>query len=155
MRVPLKRFICSGDEESESSFVQLRMPGKYLDLSLQKICVGPRFRKDDWKTRTKYIVRPSINRGLPQIVIWDLSGLCYHHLVRMKKLPDMKVKGQEDCWRMLKDESKWNAMYQSEGVKRAKVPRSGAYTSSYNADISDHEVCEERPIGQKAAKRKG
>ncbi|KAF4403409.1 hypothetical protein G4B88_008055 [Cannabis sativa] len=62
---------------------------------------------------------------------------------------------QANCWRMLKDEPKWNAMYQSEGVKRAKVPRSGAYTSSYNADINDHEVREERPIGQKAAKRKG
>ncbi|KAF4404675.1 hypothetical protein G4B88_006061 [Cannabis sativa] len=61
----------------------------------------------------------------------------------------------KDCWRLLKDEPKWNAMYQSEGVKRAKVSRSGAYTSSSNADINEHEVREERPIGEKAAKRKG
>ncbi|XP_030502551.2 uncharacterized protein LOC115717711 [Cannabis sativa] len=60
-----------------------------------------------------------------------------------------------DCWRLLKDEPKWNVMYQSEGVKRAKVSRSGAYTSSSNVDISDHKVREERPIGQKATKRKG
>ncbi|KAF4383812.1 hypothetical protein F8388_023504 [Cannabis sativa] len=60
-----------------------------------------------------------------------------------------------DYWRLLKDEPKWNVMYQSEGVKRAKVSRLGTYTSSSNVDINDHKVREERPIGQKAAKRKG
>ncbi|XP_062118544.1 uncharacterized protein LOC133832184 [Humulus lupulus] len=41
-----------------------------------------------------------------------------------------------DCWRLLKDEPKWNTMYQPKG------------------DISDGEVCEVRLTGQKAAKRK-
>ncbi|KAF4399439.1 hypothetical protein G4B88_022522 [Cannabis sativa] len=55
------------------------------------------------------------------------------------------------CWRLLKDESKWNTVYQPQGGKRTKVSESGEYTSSSNADISDHEVSEVR---QKAAKRK-
>ncbi|XP_062112862.1 glutathione S-transferase T3-like [Humulus lupulus] len=60
-----------------------------------------------------------------------------------------------DCWRLLKDEPKWNTMYQTKGGKRTKVSDTGAFTSSSNADISDDEVREVRPIGQKAAKRKG
>ncbi|XP_062119393.1 glutathione S-transferase T3-like [Humulus lupulus] len=60
-----------------------------------------------------------------------------------------------DCWRLLKDELKWNTMYQPKGGKRTKVSESVAFTSSSNADISDDEVREVRPTGQKAAKRKG
>ncbi|XP_062114317.1 uncharacterized protein LOC133825380 [Humulus lupulus] len=60
-----------------------------------------------------------------------------------------------DCWRLLKDEPKWNTMYQPKGGKRKKVSESGAFTSSSNADISDDEVREVRPTGQKAAKSKG
>ncbi|XP_062073352.1 uncharacterized protein LOC133777681 [Humulus lupulus] len=46
-------------------------------------------------------------------------------------------------------------MYQPKGGKRIKVSDTGAFTSSSNADISDDEVREVRPTGQKAAKRKG
>ncbi|XP_062075033.1 glutathione S-transferase T3-like [Humulus lupulus] len=60
-----------------------------------------------------------------------------------------------DCWRLLKDEPKWNTMYQPKGGKRTKVSDTGEFTSSSNADISDDEVREVRPTGQKAAKRKG
>ncbi|XP_062099745.1 glutathione S-transferase T3-like [Humulus lupulus] len=60
-----------------------------------------------------------------------------------------------DCWRLLKDEPKWNTMYQPKRGKRTKVSESRAFTSSSNADISDDEVREVRPTGQKAAKRKG
>ncbi|XP_062086516.1 glutathione S-transferase T3-like [Humulus lupulus] len=60
-----------------------------------------------------------------------------------------------DCWRLLKDEPKWNTMYQPKGCKRTKVPESGAFTSSSNVDIKDDEVRKVRPTGQKAAKRKG
>ncbi|XP_062089019.1 uncharacterized protein LOC133795581 [Humulus lupulus] len=60
-----------------------------------------------------------------------------------------------DCWRLLKDEPKWNTMYQTKGGKRTKVSDTGAFTSSSNADISDDEVREVLPTGQKAAKRKG
>ncbi|XP_062112728.1 glutathione S-transferase T3-like [Humulus lupulus] len=59
------------------------------------------------------------------------------------------------CWRLLKNEPKWNTMYQPKGGKRTKVPDTGAFTSSSNADISDDEVREVHPTGQKAAKRKG
>ncbi|XP_062085722.1 uncharacterized protein LOC133791827 [Humulus lupulus] len=44
-----------------------------------------------------------------------------------------------DCWRLLKDEPKWNTMYQPKGGKRTKVSDTGAFTSSSNADISDDE----------------
>ncbi|XP_062089023.1 uncharacterized protein LOC133810302 [Humulus lupulus] len=54
-----------------------------------------------------------------------------------------------DCWRLLKDELKWNTMYQPKGGKRTKVSESGAYTSSSNLDISDDEVRDVRPTGQK------
>ncbi|XP_062093529.1 glutathione S-transferase T3-like [Humulus lupulus] len=60
-----------------------------------------------------------------------------------------------DCWRLLKDESKWNTMYQPKVGKRTKVSESGAFTLSSNADSSDDEVREVCPTGQKAAKRKG
>ncbi|XP_062075746.1 uncharacterized protein LOC133779860 [Humulus lupulus] len=60
-----------------------------------------------------------------------------------------------DCWRLLNDEPKWNTMYQPKCGKRTKVSDTGAFTSSSNADISDDEVREVRPTGQKAAKRKG
>ncbi|XP_062080210.1 uncharacterized protein LOC133784944 [Humulus lupulus] len=60
-----------------------------------------------------------------------------------------------DCWRLLKDEPKWNTMYQPKCGKRTKVSDTGAFTSSSNADISDDEVREVHPTGQKAAKRKG
>ncbi|XP_062100780.1 glutathione S-transferase T3-like [Humulus lupulus] len=60
-----------------------------------------------------------------------------------------------DCWRLLKVEPKWNTMYQPTCGKRTKVSESGAFTSSSNADISDDEVREVRPTGQKATKRKG
>ncbi|XP_062118358.1 glutathione S-transferase T3-like [Humulus lupulus] len=60
-----------------------------------------------------------------------------------------------DCWRLLKDEPKWNTMYQPKGGKRTNVSESGAFTSSSNADINDDEVREVCPSGQKAAKRKG
>ena len=33
------------------------------------------------------------------------------------------------CWRLLKDEAKWNTTYQPQGSKRTKVSESGAYTS--------------------------
>ncbi|XP_062119331.1 uncharacterized protein LOC133833089 [Humulus lupulus] len=59
-----------------------------------------------------------------------------------------------DCWRLLKDEPKWNTMYQPKCGKRTKVSELGAFTSS-NADINDDEVREVRPTGHKAAKRKG
>ncbi|XP_062088988.1 glutathione S-transferase T3-like [Humulus lupulus] len=59
-----------------------------------------------------------------------------------------------DCWRLLKGETKWNTMYQPKGGKRTKVSESGTFTSSSNADISDDEIHEVRPTGQKAAKRK-
>ncbi|XP_062088761.1 uncharacterized protein LOC133795323 [Humulus lupulus] len=42
-----------------------------------------------------------------------------------------------DCWRLLKDEPKWNTMYQPKGGQRTKVLESGAFTSCSNADISD------------------
>ncbi|XP_062085354.1 uncharacterized protein LOC133791440 [Humulus lupulus] len=51
-----------------------------------------------------------------------------------------------DCWRLLKDELKWNTMYQPKCGKRKKVSESGAFTSSSNADIRDDEVREVRPI---------
>ncbi|XP_062118265.1 glutathione S-transferase T3-like [Humulus lupulus] len=60
-----------------------------------------------------------------------------------------------DCLRLPKDEPKWNTMYQPKGGKRTKVPDTGAFTSSSNADISDDEVHEVRPTSQKATKRKG
>ncbi|XP_062085806.1 glutathione S-transferase T3-like [Humulus lupulus] len=60
-----------------------------------------------------------------------------------------------DCWRLLKDESKWKTMYQPKGGKRTKVHESGAFTSSSNVDINDDEVREVHPTGQKVAKRKG
>ena len=44
------------------------------------------------------------------------------------------------CWRLLKDEAKWNRTYQPQGSKRTKVSESGAYTSESNADTSDQEV---------------
>ncbi|XP_062119110.1 uncharacterized protein LOC133832840 [Humulus lupulus] len=59
-----------------------------------------------------------------------------------------------DCWRLLKDEPKWNTIYQPKGGKRTKVSESGAFTSSSNAGISDDEVREVHPTSQKAAKRK-
>lgn len=59
-----------------------------------------------------------------------------------------------DCWRLLKEEPKWNATHQAHHTKRAKVSESGRYTSSSNADLSDREVREVRPCGQKAAKKK-
>ncbi|XP_062074901.1 uncharacterized protein LOC133778904 [Humulus lupulus] len=62
---------------------------------------------------------------------------------------------QKDYWRLLKDESKWNTMYQPESAKRTKVLESVAYTSSSNANISDDEVREVRLIGQRAAKKRG
>ncbi|XP_062099504.1 uncharacterized protein LOC133805359 [Humulus lupulus] len=46
-------------------------------------------------------------------------------------------------------------MYQTTCGKRTKVSELGAFTSSSNADISDDEVREVRPTGQKATKRKG
>ncbi|XP_062081104.1 glutathione S-transferase T3-like [Humulus lupulus] len=57
-------------------------------------------------------------------------------------------------WKLLNDGPKWNTMYQPKGGKRTKVSESGAYTSSFNPDISNDEVHEVRPTGQKAAKRK-
>ncbi|XP_062089416.1 glutathione S-transferase T3-like [Humulus lupulus] len=60
-----------------------------------------------------------------------------------------------DCWRLVKDGPKWNTMYQPKGDKRTKVSKSRAYTSSSNSDISDDEVREVCPTGQKIAKRKG
>ncbi|XP_062076594.1 glutathione S-transferase T3-like [Humulus lupulus] len=60
-----------------------------------------------------------------------------------------------NCWRLLKDEPKWNTMYQPKCGKRTKVSESGTFTSSSNANSSDDEVCEVRPTSQKAAQRKG
>ncbi|XP_062103587.1 glutathione S-transferase T3-like [Humulus lupulus] len=69
---------------------------------------------------------------------------------------NLKITTQIFClWRLLKDEPKWNTMYQPKGGKRTKVSDTGAFTSSSNADISDDEVREVSPTGQKAAKRTG
>ena len=59
-----------------------------------------------------------------------------------------------DCWRLLKVEPKWNTMYQPTWGNRTKVSESEAFTSSFNADISDDEVREVCPTSQKATKRK-
>ncbi|XP_062075090.1 uncharacterized protein LOC133779107 [Humulus lupulus] len=71
------------------------------------------------------------------------------------RIADYFNTNQKDCWRLLKVEPKWNTMYQPTCGKRTKVSESGAFTSSSNADISDDEVREVRPTGQKATKRKG
>ncbi|XP_062119227.1 glutathione S-transferase T3-like [Humulus lupulus] len=60
-----------------------------------------------------------------------------------------------DCWRLLKDEPKWNTMYQPKGGKRTKVSESGAYSSSSNADISDDEVGEVRLLAKRQQREKG
>ncbi|KAF4356306.1 hypothetical protein F8388_000753 [Cannabis sativa] len=58
----------------------------------------------------------------------------------------------KDYWNKINQKvTRFNGCYKQ--VQQAH--HSGAYTSSSNADISEHEVREERPIGQKAAKRKG
>ncbi|XP_074346571.1 uncharacterized protein LOC141685362 [Apium graveolens] len=58
------------------------------------------------------------------------------------------------CWRLLKNEPKWSAIYEPQGSKITKVSESGAYTSESNTDTSDQEVREVRPTGQETAKRK-
>lgn len=60
-----------------------------------------------------------------------------------------------DCWRLLRNEPKWNTMLETPGTKKAKV--FGLYTSSSSSpiDLNDFEVSEERPIGQKMAKKIG
>ena len=50
------------------------------------------------------------------------------------------------CWILLKDEPKWNTIYQREGAKRKKVSKARAYTSSSNPDKSDDEVRKVFPI---------
>ncbi|XP_062103529.1 uncharacterized protein LOC133814606 [Humulus lupulus] len=47
------------------------------------------------------------------------------------------------------EEPKWNTLYQPKCGKRTNVLESGAYTSSSNADISDDDVREVCPTGQK------
>lgn len=59
-----------------------------------------------------------------------------------------------NCLRLLQNVLKWNGNYQEEAIKRIKVSKSWQYTSSSNADFSDNEIREVRPIGQKATKKR-
>ncbi|XP_058783494.1 glutathione S-transferase T3-like [Vicia villosa] len=66
----------------------------------------------------------------------------------------------EYAWRLLKDEPKWMGACTENSSKRIKNSTSGAYTASPNSETpSSYEFNSsspmERPMGQKAAKRKG
>ena len=67
----------------------------------------------------------------------------------------------EHAWNLLKDEPKWSSAFVDVSTKRTKVSSVGAYSSSSNpeteieTDEYDTPPTISRPIGQKAAKRKG
>ncbi|XP_058784832.1 uncharacterized protein LOC131659693 [Vicia villosa] len=66
----------------------------------------------------------------------------------------------EYAWRLLKDEPKWMGVFTKNSSKRTKNSASGSYTASPNSETpSSYELNSsspmERPMGQKAAKRKG
>ncbi|XP_058751368.1 glutathione S-transferase T2-like [Vicia villosa] len=66
----------------------------------------------------------------------------------------------EYAWRLLKDEPKWMGAFTENSSKRTKNSASGSYTASLNSETpSSYELNSsspmERPMGQKAAKRKG
>jgi hypothetical protein len=66
----------------------------------------------------------------------------------------------EFAWRLLKVELKWMGTSIGCSSKRTKISESGAYSSSSNSETPSSYECNpekslmERPIGQKAAKRK-
>uniref|UniRef100_A0A7N0RHN6 No apical meristem-associated C-terminal domain-containing protein n=1 Tax=Kalanchoe fedtschenkoi TaxID=63787 RepID=A0A7N0RHN6_KALFE len=75
--------------------------------------------------------------------IIETARLNWKNAHKKKEFPYMHI------WEMVKDEPKWAAQIETQNAsKKAKTSESGAYTSTSNRDADD------RPIGQKAAKRK-
>ncbi|PNX54585.1 glutathione S-transferase t2-like protein [Trifolium pratense] len=67
----------------------------------------------------------------------------------------------EHAWRLLKDEPKWKGQEMNNSSKRSKTSSTGTYSSTSNPenpiDCSEYNSATQtdRPLGQKAAKRKG
>uniref|UniRef100_A0A7N1A5X0 No apical meristem-associated C-terminal domain-containing protein n=1 Tax=Kalanchoe fedtschenkoi TaxID=63787 RepID=A0A7N1A5X0_KALFE len=104
-----------------------------------------------------YFLMPQVNEFncyYNQIVSDHHNGWSDNQIIEAnKEFPYMHI------WEMVKDEPKWAAQIEAQNAsKKAKTSESGVYTSSSNRDPEEHcyggNESENRPIGQKAAKRK-